>query len=135
MHNLRLLMLLAAGSLAAGSTALHAQAQSATADASTQAELRPPANADLDAFRTRLTPSAFGLKAQSASGKEGIVLPFSINYSSVTKSVMMPLDEKNTWGVGVMLNVNSGPGLEPTTAPALGLQPKRTPGIMLQKKF
>ena len=48
---------------------------------------------------------------------------------------MVPLGEKNEWGVGVMLNVNSAPGLEPATAPALGLQPKRTPGIMLQKRF
>ncbi len=135
MHNSRLLMLLAAGSLAAGSIALHAQAQSANTDASPQAELRPPANTDFDALRARLTPSAFGLKPQSAGSKEGLALPFSINYSSATKSVIMPFDEKSAWGVGVSLNVNSAPGLEPTTAPALGLQPKRAPGIMLQKKF
>ncbi len=135
MHSSRLLMLLAASSLAAGSIALHAQAQSANTDASSQAELRPPASANFDTLRERLTPSAFGLKPQSASSKEGIVLPFSLNYSSATKSVMMPLDEKNAWGVGLMLNMNSAPGLEPMTAPALGLQPKRTPGLMLLKKF
>ena len=135
MHNSRLLMLLAASSLAAGSIALHAQAQSANTDASPQAGLRPPADADLDTLRARLAPSPIGLKPQSGSSKEGLALPFSLNYSRATKSVMMPLDEKNTWDVGVMLNVNSTPGLEPATAPALGLQPKRTPGIMLQKKF
>ena len=135
MHNSRLLMLLTAGSLAAGSIAFHALAQSANTDASPQAELRPPASVDFDTWRTPLAPSAFGLKPQSASSKEGLALPFSLNYSRATKSVTMPLDEKNTWDVGVMLNVNSAPGLEPATAPALGLQPRRTPGIMLQKKF
>jgi len=135
MYNSRLLMLLAASSLAAGSIALHAQAQNANTDASPQAELRPPASVDFDTLRARLAPSAFGLKPQSASSKEGLALPFSLNYSRETKSVMMPLDEKNAWGIGLMFNVNSAPGLEPATAPALGLQPKRTPGIMLQKKF
>jgi hypothetical protein len=135
MQNSRLLMLLAASSLAAGSIALHAQAQSANTDASPQAELRPPANVDFDTWRAPPAPGAFGLRPQSTSRREGLALPFSLNYSRETKSVMMPLDEKNTWGVGVMFNLYSAPGLEPTTAPALGLQPKRTPGIMLQKKF
>ncbi|MEK7231397.1 MAG: hypothetical protein AAB115_05185 [Pseudomonadota bacterium] len=135
MHNSRLLVLLAASSLAAGFIALHAQAQSANTDASPPAELRPPASVELDTLRARLTPRAVGLKPQSASSKEGIALPFSLNYSRETRSIMMPLDEKNTWDVGVMLNVNPAPGLEPATAPALGLQPKRTPGILLQKRF
>ena len=135
MHSSRLLMLLAASSLAAGSIALHAQAQSANAEATSEAGLHPPTSVDLDALRTRLTPSPFGLKPQSASSKQGLTLPFSLNYSSATRSVMMPLDEKDSWGLGLMLNVYSTPGLEPTTAPALGLQPKRTPGLMLQKKF
>ncbi|MBI1988618.1 MAG: hypothetical protein HYS65_02580 [Betaproteobacteria bacterium] len=135
MHNSRLLMLLAASSLAAGSIALQAQAQSATPDASPQARLRPPASVDYDTSRTRLTPGAFGLKPQSARSKEDIALPFSLNYNREIRSIIMPLDEKNTWDVGVMFNVNTAPGLEPATSPALGLQPKRTPGIMLQKKF
>lgn len=135
MHNSRLLMLLAAGSLAAGSIAFHAQAQSVTTDASPLAGLRPPGSVDHDTLHTPSTPSAFGLKPQSASSKERITLPLRLNYSSVTKSVIMPLNEKDSWGVGLLLNVYSAPGLEPTTAPALGLQPKRTPGILLQKKF
>lgn len=135
MHNSRLLMLLAASSLIAGTIALHARAQSANTDASPPTGLRPPASVDIDTLRARLAPSAFGLKPQSASSKEDIALPFSLNYSRATKSVMMPLDEKDSWGIGLMLNVNSAPGLEPATAPALGLQPKRAPGIMLQKKF
>ena len=134
MHNSRLLMLLAAGSLAAGSIAFHTQAQNVTTDASPLAELRPPA-VDHDTLHTPPTPGAFGLKPQSASSKGRTALPLSLNYSSVTKSVIMPLDEKDSWGVGLMLNVYSAPGLEPTTSPALGLQPKRTPGLLLQKKF
>lgn len=135
MPNSRLLILLAAGSLAAGSIALHAQAQSADPDALPRTGLRPPASVDFDAFRERLAPSAIGLKPQSARSKEDIALPFSLNYNREIRSIIMPLDEKNTWDVGVMFNVNSAPGLEPATSPALGLQPKRTPGIMLQKKF
>jgi len=135
MHNSRLFMLLAAGSLAVGSISLHAQAQSATPDASSQAGLRPPASVDFDAFHKRLAPSPFGLKPQSGGSMEGLALPFSLNYNREIRSIIMPLDEKNTWDVGVMFNVNSAPGLEPASAPALGLQPKRTPGIMLQKKF
>ena len=135
MHSSRLLMLLAVSSLVAGSIAPHAQAQSAATDASPQAGLRPPASDDFATLRARPTPGAFGLKPQPASRNEGLALPFSLNYSRETRSVMMPLDEKNTWDVGVMFNVNSAPGLEPATAPALGLQPKRTPGILLQKRF
>jgi len=135
MHISRLLMLLAAGSLAAVSISLPAQAQSANTDASSRAKLRPPARADFDAFRESLAPSPFGLKPQPAGSREGIALPFSLNYNREIRSIMMPLDEKNTWDVGVMFNVNTAPGLEPATSPALGLQPKRTPGIMLQKKF
>ena len=133
MHISRLLMLLAAGSLAAVSISLPAQAQSANTDASSRAKLRPPA--DSDAFRESLAPSPVGLKPQSGGSREGIALPFSLNYNREIRSIMMPLDEKNTWDVGVMFNVNTAPGLEPATSPALGLQPKRTPGIMLQKKF
>jgi len=127
-------MLLAVGSLAAGSIAFHAQAQSVTTKASPLAQLRPPA-VDHDTLHTPPTPGAFGLKPQSASSKERIALPLSLNYNRVNKSVIMPLDEKDSWGVGLLLNVYSSPGLEPATAPALGLQPKRTPGILLQKKF
>lgn len=135
MRTSRSLMLLAAGSLAAGFFALHAQAQSANTDTPSQTGLRPPVNIDHDTLHTPPAPSAFGLKPQPAPKKDLITLPLSLNYSSVTKSLTLPLDEKNAWDVGVMLNVNSGPSLEPATAPALGLQPKRTPGIMLQKRF
>lgn len=135
MHISRLLMLLAAGSLAAGSITLHAQAQRADPEASRQAGLRPPASVDFDAFRERLAPGPIGLKPQPGGSREGLALPFSLSYRRATRSIMMPLDEKNTWDVGVMFNVNSAPGLEPATSPALGLQPKRTPGILLQKKF
>ena len=135
MHISRLLMLLAAGGLAAVSISLHAQAQSANTDVSSRARLRPPASADFNAFRESLAPGPFGLKPQPGGSREGIALPFSLNYNREIRSIIMPLDEKNTWDVGVMFNVNTAPGLEPATSPALGLQPKRTPGIMLQKRF
>jgi len=74
MHISRLLMLLAAGSLAAGSISLHAQAQSANTDASSWPNC-VAGQRDFDAFRERLAPSGFGLKPQSERGSEGLALP------------------------------------------------------------
>lgn len=130
-----LFTVLAVGSLVAACFPAHAGAQSAGTHASTPAELRPPADSDFDALRARLAPGGVGLRPQSTRGWYDISLPFGINYSSATRSVMVPLDEKREWGVGVILNVNPPQGLEVMSAPALGLQPKRTPGILLQKKF
>ncbi|MBI4189938.1 MAG: hypothetical protein HY525_05305 [Betaproteobacteria bacterium] len=136
MYSSRLLMLLAAGTLAVGSIALQAHAQSAGATASPPpADLSPTQKIDLDVLRSKLAPGTLGLKPNSGA-KEGIDLPYGINYSSEAKSIFVPLDQKNEWGVGLNLDVNSSRAVElaPASSP-LGLQPKRTPGLMLQKKF
>ena len=119
MDNARLLILLTASSIATSSLA-----QSAGTTASRVADLQLPVS------------STLGLKPHSgAAAYTGINLPFGMNYSSETKSLVMPLDQKNEWGVGLNLNLNSSATVEPAPSSGLGLQPKRTPGVTLQKKF
>ena len=119
MDHARLLILLAASSIATGSLA-----QGAATTASRVADLQLPVS------------STLGLKPNSdAAANAGVNLPFGMNYSSETKSLVMPLDQKNEWGVGLNLNLNSSPTVEQTPSSGLGLQPKRTPGVTLQKKF
>lgn len=135
MINSRKLMLLTATTLAAGSITTNSLAQSAGTSIPAFAELRAPIETGADTLRSRLTPSTLGLKPQAGSVNQGIALPFGMNYSRETKSLMMPLDQKSEWGVGLNLNVNSSPGLEQSPSSGLGLQPKRTPGVTLQKRF
>ena len=124
----RLLTLLAA--TAAAFVTSHAWAQ----NVAPPADLHPPVKLDADALRAKLTPSHLGLKPQGNAGSVG--LPFGLNYSSETKGVVIPIDQKNEWGVGVGLNINSSKTIELSPSSSLGLQPgNRTPGIMLQKKF
>lgn len=132
--NLRMLMLFAAATLAAGSTATICFAQDAGPAVTPPVDLFPPPKIDADTLRSRLAPSALGLRPQSRT-KDGIDLPFGLNYSGDTRSVMMPLDGKNEWGVGLNLNLNSPPAVELAPSSPLGLQPRRTPGVMLQRRF
>ena len=135
MINSRKLMLLTATALAAGPIATIALAQSAGASQPVYSELRAPIETGAGALPARLTPGAVGLRPQAASAAQGIALPFGLNYSRETKSLMLPLDQKSEWGVGLNLNVNSSPGLEQSPSSGLGLQPKRTPGVTLHRKF
>jgi hypothetical protein len=132
----RTLMLLAAATLAAGSIATVSFAQSAVTTMSPPADLHPPIQLDADTLRAKLTPSHLGLKPQSGSAaSNGIELPFGINYNREAKGLVVPLDQKNEWGVGVGLNINSSSTVELSPSSSLGLQPKRAPGFMLHKKF
>ena len=132
----RTLMLLAAATLAAGSIATGSFAQSTGTTMSPPADLHPPIQLDADTLRAKLTPSHLGLKPQSAGTADGgIALPFGLNYSREAKGLVVPLDQKSEWGIGVGLNLNSSNTVELSPSSSLGLQPKRAPGIMLQKKF
>ena len=136
MRNSRLLMLLAAATLATGSIATGSFAQNAGTVVSPPADLHPPIKLDADTLRARLTPSHLGLKPQSGSAADsGIALPFGLNYSREAKSLVVPLDQKSEWGIGVGLNMNSSNTVELSPSSSLGLQPRRAPGVMLQKKF
>jgi hypothetical protein len=132
--NLRMLTLFTAATLAASLAATGSFAQSAGAAALPPADLNPTAKIYVDTLRSRLAPSSLGLQPRSAA-TEGSDLPYGLSYSGDTKSVMMPLDQKNEWGVGLNLNVNSPPTVELAPSSSLGLQPKRTPGVMLQRRF
>jgi len=131
----RLLMLIAAPTIAAGFVVSDAVAQNATFGAAPPADLHPPINLDADTLRAQLTPSQLGLKHKSASSANGIGLPFGMTYNREAKGLVVPLDQKSEWGVGVGLNVNSTTPVELSPGSTLSVPPKRTPGLMLHKKF
>ena len=85
----------------------------------------------IDAFTSQ---EAVGLRRPATSLRERIDLPFGLNYNREAKSLLMPLDDKNEWGVGVNMNLSATPAVE-TPQSGLQLAPKRTPGLMLHRKF
>lgn len=115
--------------------ATHSLAQNAGAPAWPSSDQSPALKFDSDDLRARQSPGTLGLRPYSGGTKEGINLPFGLNYSSEAKSLIVPLGEKSEWGIGLNLNVNSSRAIELAPSSSLGLQPKRTPGITLQKKF
>jgi hypothetical protein len=99
-------------------------------------ELHPPINLDADTLRARFAPSTLGLKPNTSKTAPASGLPFGLDYNREVKSLMVPLDEKNEWGVGVGLNMNQSKIIELSPGSVLGLQqPNRTPGLTLHKKF
>jgi hypothetical protein len=131
----RLPMLIAAATIAAGFSVTNSFAQNATFGAAPPANLHPPINLDADTLRGQLTPGQLGLKPQSRAGARGFDLPFGLTYNRDAKGLVMSLDEKSEWGVGVGLNINSVKPVELSPGNTLGLQPKPSPGLMLHKKF
>jgi hypothetical protein len=131
----RLTILAAAASIVAGTYVATCAAQSVREPVSPPAALHPPANLDADTLRAKFAPSKLGLKPQAGANLGGVALPFGMDYSHEAKGVLMPLDEKREWGVGVGLNLNAPTVVELSPNSVLGLQPKRAPGLMLNKKF
>ena len=130
----RSLTLIAAAGIAAAIYAVPASAQSTGQNVSPPADLHPPINLDADTLRARFASGQLGLKPNTGSSDSG--LPYGINYNREAKSLIVPLDEKNEWGVGVGLNMNSSKIIELSPGGVLGLQqPNRAPGLMLHRKF
>jgi hypothetical protein len=100
------------------------------------ADLHPPINLDSDTLRARFGSSNLGLKPSNVSGAAS-ALPYGIDYNRETRSLVVPLDRKNDWGVGVGLNMNTSSRIiELSPSGVLGLQqPNRAPGLMLHGKF
>lgn len=107
--------------------------QAAESTAAPEATLQPPTRSTAEIF-TAIDSAPLGLRPPAANIRERIDLPFGFNYSRDARSLLVPIDEKNEWGVGVNLNLNNSAGVE-LSPPGLHLAPKRTPGLMLQKKF
>jgi hypothetical protein len=128
-------MLIAAAATVAGVFGTNSFAQNATFGAAPPADLHPPVNLDADTLRAQLTPGHLGLKPQSGAAASNMGLPFGMNYNRDAKGLVIPLDQKSEWGVGVGLNINSSATVEISPGSALGLQPKRAPGLMLHKAF
>ena len=93
--------------------------------------LQPPSRTAIDAFTSQ---ESVGLRRPANNLRERIDLPFGLNYNRDAKSLLIPLDDKNEWGVGVNLNLGATPTIE-TPQSGLQLAPKRTPGLMLHRKF
>src|SRR4051812_47066963 len=100
------------------------------------ADLHPPINLDADTLRSRFATGNLGLKPSTGQSAPAAALPFGIDYNREVRGLMVPIDEKNEWGVGVGLNMNQSKVIELSPGSALGLQqPNRTPGLTLHKKF
>ena len=128
----RFLRVTVAGIVAAAFAFLPFAACAADENAERPTTLQPPSRTNDDVFSAQ--DSAVGLRRPAHSLRERIELPFGLNYSRESKSLLLPLDDKNEWGVGVNLNVMGTPAVD-LNPPGLQLAPKRTPGLMLQRKF
>jgi hypothetical protein len=95
--------------------------------------LQAPSRSTADAFIAQ-DATGIGLRPPGASLRERINLPFGLNYSREAKSLLMQLDEKNEWGLGLNLNVNATPAVD-LAPPGLYIAPRRTPGLMLLRSF
>ncbi len=131
----RMKMLIAATSIAAASYIINCPAQVPRGSGSPPADLHPPVNLDADTLRAQFAPSHLGLKPKPGTNLGGITLPFGMDYNREAKGLLLPLDEKREWGVGVGLNLNAPTVVELSPTGVLGLQPKRAPGLMLNRKF
>jgi hypothetical protein len=131
----RLMTLIAASMVVAGYCVPAAFAQSTATNLTLPADLHPLVNLDADTLRAQFTRSQLGLKPQTGATVSGIELPFGLSYVREAKGLVMPLDQKNEWGVGIGLNINSANSIELSPSNSLGLVPKRTPGLMLHKRF
>ena len=131
----KLMTLIAASMAVAGFYTPASFAQSA--NTVPPADLHPPARLDADALRAQFTNSQLGLRPQAPAKSSATELPFGLNYNRDAKSLAMPLDEKNEWGIGIGLNINSANpvGLTPSNGNTFEVQPKRAPGLMLHRKF
>jgi hypothetical protein len=131
----RALPLIAGAVFTAAIFATPAFAQSTGEGLVPPADLHPPINLDSDTLRARFGSSNLGLKPSNVPGSAS-ALPYGIDYNREAKSLVMPLDRKNDWGVGVGLNMNTSRIIELSPSGVLGLQqPNRAPGLMLHGKF
>ena len=100
------------------------------------AQLHPSISFDSDSLRAGAYGSGrLGLKPGS-TGAPGSSIPFGIDYNRDAKALVVPLDQKSEWGMGVGLNLNSSKVIELSPSSVLGLQPaNRAPGVSLHKNF
>lgn len=135
MHS-RWLLIFAVAWLLAYPATYTARADEPPASEAPPPALRPPAKFDTDDIRAHLLSGQLGLKPQRASGAgNGIGLPFGLSYHSETRGLLVPMNEENTFGIGIGLNIGATPKLDSPAGGGLGLQLKGSPGIIFQKKF
>lgn len=76
-------------------------------------------------------------RAPASALRERTAPVYGLSYHRESKSLLLPLDQKNAWSMGLNLNLNAdGAGSAGTAADSgLTLQPRRTPGFIFNKKF
>jgi hypothetical protein len=74
------------------------------------------------------------LRPPVASLRERLAPAYGLSYHRESKTLLLPLDEKNEWTMGLNLNLNSVPNVGSPPS-GLNLEPRRTPGFIFQKKF
>jgi hypothetical protein len=104
-------------------------------DQSSSASLVPPTSAGYDTFQPPWLSGRLGLRPQpDRSSATGIAS--GLRYYSDTRSLLVSLDQDESWRVGIGLNIGGTPKVEGLQSGGLGLQYKgNAPGIMLEKKF
>ena len=96
--------------------------------------LQPQARSAEDVFTTE-DSARLGLRPPVASLRERLAPAYGLSYHRESKSLLMPLDEKNEWTMGLNFNLNAAPNVEAAPSSGLNLLPRRTPGLIFQKKF
>ena len=105
------------------------------AGAQSDPALQPQTRSAQDIF-TEIDAARLGLRPPSAALRERVAPSYGLNYHRESKSLLMPLDQKNEWSMGLNLNLNAGStGVETAPDQGLNLQPRRTPGLIFNKKF
>ena len=135
MNRVRLLAILASAWLF-GFPAIDATGAGDAGSQPSSATLVPPAGPEDDALQPPWLSGRLGLRPQSSrSSRPG--LTSGLRYYPDTRSLLVPLDDDDSWRVGIGLNIGGTPKIDALqNSGGLGLQYKGSaPGIMLEKKF
>ena len=120
---------------AMGLAASLATSARAADDQPLSAGLVPPASAAYDAFQPPWLSGRLGLKPEPSS-RSAAEIASGLRYYSDTRSLLVPMDQEDSWRLGFGLNIGGTPKVEGVQSGGLGLQPKGSAaGIIFEKKF
>ena len=118
-----------------GLAASLATAAMAAENQPSSAWLVPPASADYDAFQPPWLSGRLGLKPEPRS-RSAAEIASGLRYYSDTRSLLVPMDQDDSWRLGFGLNIGGTPKVDGVQSGGLGLQPKGSAaGIIIEKKF
>ncbi len=107
----------------------------AAEDQPSSAGLVPPAGAEYDSFQPPWLSGRVGLKPERRS-RSAAEIASGLRYYSDTRSLLVPMDQEDSWRLGFGFNIGGTPKLDNLQSGGLGLQPKGSAaGIIFEKKF